>query len=163
MHRVIYEERLFSRWSTLLLGLVTVYLFWQLTQQPQPASGDSPPAWLIPAMALLFVFLTFSFAWLTIRITDEAVVVAYGVFRRRVTWEQILDCYPDEASVARYGGWGIRLGWYNGKRRLIYNTAGDPRVVLSTTHSRFPELVFSTARPDDVVDRVREHQRTLRC
>ena len=161
MSRVIYEERLFSRWMTLLLGAVTLLMLWQVIQQMQAGSGGENPSWLLPVMLGLFAFLTLNFAWLTIRVTDEEVVIGYGVLRRRVKWEDILDCYPDEASVVRYGGWGIRFGSYKGKRRLIYNTMGTLRVVLRTTSPTFPELVFSTAQPEDVVSRVREHLRSL--
>ncbi len=162
MNRVIYEERLFSRWSALLLGAVTLFMVWQVTQQLQAGSGDGVPSWFLPFMLVLFIFLTLNFAWLTIRVTDEDVVVGYGVTRSRVRWTDIEGCYLDDASAVRYGGWGIRLGWYNGKRRLIYNTIGDGRVVLVTKKARFPELVFSTAQPQAVADAVNEHLRLLK-
>ncbi len=81
------------------------------------------------------------------------------MIRDRVQWQDVEDCYQDEASVVRYGGWGVRLGWYEGRRRLVYNVAGGPRVVLLRRNSRFPELVFSTARPHAVIDRIRDHLR----
>ena len=162
MARIIYEERLFSRWITLVLGIVTLVMFWQVIQQMQVGSSGEAPSWLLPVMLGLFVFLTLNFAWLTIRITDEEVVVAYGVIRHRMRWEDIDDCHVDEASATWYGGYGIRVGWYKGKRRLIYNTIGDPRVVLLTANTSSPEFVFSTAQPEDVVNRVREHLRTLK-
>jgi len=151
MAEVIYEERLFSRWITLILGGGTLFILWQAVEQLQTGSSDGAPFWLMPAMGVLFVALTVNFAWLAIRITNEEVVVSYGLLRHRVRWHDIEDCYADEASATWYGGYGIRVGWYAGKRRLIYNTIGDPRVVLLTGRPSTPEFVFSTAQPEEVI------------
>ena len=155
MAEIIYEERLFSRWMTLILGGVTLFILWQAMQQLQTGSSDGAPVWLMPSMAVLFVVFTINFMWLTIRITAEEVVVSYGLFRYRVRWHDIEDCYADEASAVWYGGYGVRVGWRAGKRRLIYNTIGDPRVVLLTRSTPTPEFVFSTAYPDEVIQAVR--------
>ena len=161
MSRTIFEERLFSRWITLVLSAVTLVMLLQVIGQLQSGSSGEVPVWFFPFMFLLFALLTVNFAWLTIRITDDEVVIAYGVIRHRIRWEDIEDCYVDEASAAWYGGYGIRLGWYRGRRRLIYNTIGDPRVVLLTTSAATPEFVFSTSQPEELVSRVREHLRCL--
>ncbi len=160
MSRVVYSERLFSKWSTLLLGAVTAVMLWQAVGQLQTAPADDLSPWFFPFMLVLFLALTINFAWLTILVTDEGVTVGYGVIRTRVPWDEIEDCYRDEASAMRYGGWGIRYGWYKGRRRLIYNVIGGPRAVLLRRNSRFPELVFSTSRPQEVIDSVRNHLRT---
>lgn len=160
MSTVVYRERLFSKWSTLLLGAVTAVMLWQVVGQLQTAPPDDLSPWFFPAMLVLFLAITINFAWLTIQVTDEGVMVGYGVIRTRVPWDEIEDCYADEASAVRYGGWGIRFGWYKGNRRLIYNIMGGPRVVLRRRNSRFPELVFSTSRPQEVIDSVRTHLRT---
>ncbi len=162
MGRTIYEERLFSRWITLVLVVVTLALLVPLLEQLQSGTNGELPFWFFPVMFLVFLLVTLNFAWLTIRVTDAEVVVAYGVIRHRILWEDIVDCHADQASVVWYGGYGIRLGWYKGKRRLIYNTIGDPRVVLLTRSSSVPEFVFSTSQPDEVVNRVREHLGSLK-
>ena len=162
MGRIIYQEQLFSKWITLLVSAVAFMLLWRLLEQLQLGSSGGGPVWLLVLMLILFILIAINFAWLTIRITDEEVVIAYGVIRNRIRWEQIDDCYVDEASAMWHGGYGIRLGWYKGKRRLIYNTMGDPRVVLLTRNSSTPEFVFSTAQPEDLVNRVREHLRSLK-
>jgi hypothetical protein len=160
MGSAIYSERLFSKWSTLLLGVITAVMLWQVVQQFQTAPPDDLSPWFFPSMLVLFLAITVNFAWLTIRVTDAHVSVGYGVIRTQVLWHDIEDCYPDEASSVRYGGWGIRFGWYKGNRRLIYNVIGGPRVVLRRRNSRFPELVFSTSQPQEVIDSVRTHLRT---
>jgi len=163
MGRIIYQEQLFSKWITLLVSGVALMVLWRLLEQLQLRSSGGGPAWLLGLMLILFMLIAINFAWLTIRITDEEVVIAYGVIRHRIRWEDIDDCYVDEASATWYGGYGIRLGWYKGRRRLIYSTIGDPRVVLFIRNSSTPEFVFSTQNPQEVVDRVRaELKRTAR-
>ncbi len=158
----IYEERLFSRWITLVLGAVTLALLVPLLGQLQTGSSGEVPVWFFPFIFLVFLLLTVNFAWLSIRVTDVDVVVAYGIIHHRVLWAEIVDCYVDRAPAAWTGGYGIRVGLYKGKRRLIYNTIGDPRVVLLTTNRALPEFVFSTAQPEELVSRVTAHLRTLK-
>ncbi len=161
MNMVVYEERLFSRWLTLILGVISLLMLWQVTQQVRGLNqADDAPLWLYVVMLAVFVALTVNFAWLTIRMTDEEIVVSYGIIRHRLLWRDVTDCRLDDASAMKYGGWGIRRGWHDGKRRLVYSTLGDARVVLVTTDASDPEFVFSTAYPDDVVSRVQEHLRT---
>lgn len=148
---------------TLILGSVTLLMLWQVAQRLQGLNGaDDAPLWLYLMMLALFGLLTLNFAWLKIRITDEDIVVAYGVVQHRVRWAEVADCRLEDASAMKYGGFGIRMGWHNGRRRLVYNTIGDPRVVLGMVDVSTPEFVFSTSQPDEVVRRVGEHLGTLR-
>lgn len=159
MGKIIYEERLFSKWITLLLGVVTAIMLGLTMRQWLTVLPTARTEWFNPVFFLFFLALTMNFARLTVVITDERATIGYGVIRHHVRWQDIEDCYPDEASVARYGGWGIRLGWYEGKRRLVYNVMGAPRVVLLRRNSSFPELVFSTGNPQEVVEKVRAELR----
>jgi hypothetical protein len=154
----MYQERLFSRWSTLIFaGVISVLLGLALYQWIVGPIGSRPmESRYFAVMALLSLGMMLDFAWLTIRITQDGVIVGYGLVRRRVHWNDIEDCHADQASVVRYGGWGIRLGWYRGRRRLVYNIIGAPRVVLLTRNRLFPEFVFSTRVPETVVSVIRE-------
>jgi hypothetical protein len=64
-------------------------------------------------------------------------------------------CYPDEASAVRYGGFGIKAGVYNGKKRLVYNVTGAKRVVLKVKGRKYDEFVFSTRNPEQVMRIIR--------
>ena len=74
-----------------------------------------------------------------------------------VLWENIEDCYIDEASAIRYGGWGIRLGRVDGKWRTVYNVIGGPRVVVSLNKGWIREFVFSTKNPEKVMRTIDRH------
>lgn len=129
----IYEEKIFSKWITGILGLFTVGFLFALVYQilVEPIGTDPAPNWFLLLMFLLFVGLTINFSRLIIRMTPQSISVSYGIFKHAIAWENIEDCYLDEASAIRYGGWGIRMGRVKGRWRLIYNTIGDPRVVIS--------------------------------
>jgi hypothetical protein len=107
-------------------------------------------------MVVLFVLITLNFAWLTVRIDQRGVSIGYGIIRQHIRWEDIEDCYQDQAWAVRYGGWGIRLGWYGPNWRLVYNTLFDPRVVLRRRSGFVKEIAFSTGNPDQVMAIVRD-------
>ncbi|MDH7556081.1 MAG: hypothetical protein QHG94_04010, partial [Candidatus Methanosuratincola sp.] len=57
----------------------------------------------------------------------------------------------DQASAVRYGGFGIKAGIYEGRKRLVYNVTGAKRVVLRVKGRKYDEFVFSTKRPDELM------------
>lgn len=113
----IYEERVFSKWSTIVLATVTIALLFVLVYQllVGPIGTHPAPNWVFLAMFLLFLAITGNFATLTIKMTPRRISVGYGIIKYVMAWENVADCYPDMASITRYGGWGIRLGKVGGK------------------------------------------------
>jgi len=148
-----YDETLFSKWSTLLLFSITVIFillyFYQIIVGP--IGTDPAPNWFWLVMAVFMLAITINFGRLTTRITSAGLTVSYGIFKKRIPWRNIEDCYIDEASAIRYGGWGIRLGRVGGRWRTVYNVIGGPRVVVSLKKGRIRELVFSTENPEEVI------------
>lgn len=102
-------------------------------------------------MFLVFLGVTINFSRLSVKMTSRFIIVGYGVFQHAIPWKDVEDCYLDEASAIRYGGWGIRIGRFKGKWRLVYNVIGSPRVVLLLKEGRFREFVFSTKKPEEVI------------
>lgn len=154
----IYEEKIFSKWSTVIMVAFTVFLLYALIYQilVEPIGARPAPNWFSLFMFLLFLGITINFSRLIIRMTHRSLFVDYGIFKHTIHWENIEDCYPDEASVIRYGGWGIRIGRVKGKWRQVYNVIGGPRVVLLLKKGRFKEFVFSTKNPEEVMKVVKE-------
>jgi len=153
-----YEERIFSGWLTVIVGAASGVLFGLFLYQRLvgPVGTHPAPDWILLAVALLLLVITVNFAILTVKITLHGISVSYGFIRHSVPWANVAGCYEDEASTARYGGFGIRLGLVNGKWRLVYNTVGDPRVVIQKRQARIREFVFSTRNPERVIRAVRE-------
>ena len=154
----IYEEKIFSRWTTGILAAVTASLLFVLIYQilVEPIGTRPAPNWFFLLMFLLFVGVMINFSRLSIRITTRSVNVGYGIFKHNIPWENAEDCYLDKASTIRYGGWGIRISRVKGKWRLVYNVMGGPRVVLSLKKDRFKEFVFSTKNPEEVMEVIKE-------
>lgn len=154
----VYEERIFSGWLTIVLGIVTCVLFGIFIYQRQvgPVGTRPAPDWILLAIALLLLVITVNFAKLTIKITAQGISVGYGFIKHNIPWSNVADCYQDKASTIRYGGFGIRLGLVNGKWRLVYNTIGDPRVVIRKRRGRIQEFVFSTRNPEGVIRTMKE-------
>ena len=148
-----YEEKLFSKWSTLLLSVITVILFFLYIYQISegPIGTDPAPDWFWLVMAVFLLAVTINFGILTIKIGPEGILIGYGIFKKRISWNRVEDSYLDEASAIRYGGWGIRLGRVDGKWRTVYNVIGGPRVVISLNKGWIREYVFSTKDPNEVM------------
>lgn len=158
MERTMYEERIYSRWNILILSVVILALFgvlvYQLTVGPL---GTRPaPSWFFVGMILFFLALGINFATLTVKVTTKGVSAAYGVIKYSVPWSNIAGCRPDDASAVRYGGWGIRFGWAGGKKRLVYNIIGSPRVVVEKKQGSYQEFVFSTMNPNEVMKAIND-------
>jgi len=88
--------------------------------------------------------------------TSGYISVGYGIIKHSILWENIEDCYLDNASTIRYGGWGIRIAKVKGKWRLVYNVIGGQCIVLSLKKGRFKEFVFSTGNPEQVIKLAKE-------
>jgi len=155
---LIYEETLYLRVFTALLSGFAVLCFFLAFYQilNGPGGANSPPAWFFMLFALLFLGIALNFRMLRIELSQQAIVVGYGIAKRMIPWEAIERCYRDEASNLRYGGWGIRVERVQGKWRLVYNTPGTPRVVLALNRGWFDEFVFSTRNPDEVLNLIRQ-------
>jgi hypothetical protein len=158
MQGTLYEEKIYSRWNILIMGVVVLVLLasliWQLVAGPL---GTRPaPNWLLLGMLIFFLAVGINFATLTIRVNMQGITVGYGLIRHHIPWSNIAGCRLDKASAARYGGWGIRLGWADGKKRLVYNILGGPRVVVEKRQGRYTEFVFSTRNPEGVMKAINE-------
>lgn len=151
----IYEEKILSKGITGIFAIVTAGLLFALVYQILIGSIGtySAPNWFLLLMFLLFLGVTINFSRLIIKMTPRSVDVGYGIFKHKIHWENVEDCYLDDALTI---GWGIRIGRVKGKWRLVYNVIGAPRVVLSLKKGRFREFVFSTKKPEEVINVVKQ-------
>jgi len=155
----IYEEKIFSKWTTGIVGLFTIGFLFVLIYQifVGPIGANPAPNWFFLLMFLLFLGVMINFNMLNIKMTPQFIIVGYGIFKDKIFWENIEDCYLDKTSAIRYGGWGIRIGRVNKKWRQVYNTPGEPRIVLSLKKGEFfKEFVFSTKNPEEVMKIIKE-------
>ncbi len=106
---------------------------------------------LMAFLMLIFSILIFQFRYLEIIISDKTIIVRYGIFKREIFLSAIEEAYLDNANEFwSYGGWGIRNGKVNGKKRLVYNLPSKNRIVLPLKNKNH-EFVFSTNAPEKVL------------
>ena len=160
----LYEETLPFPFARLVVGLFVVlailFLALLVYQMSVGPIGPRPaPTWFWLLMFLWFsgiVAFVVNFNRLTITITSQSVVVAFGRFKRVIQWDDVAGCYLDAAPPLAYGGWGMRIGRVRGKWRQVYNVIGCSGVVLELKRGRFREFVFSTRYPAEVLKLVEQ-------
>ncbi len=153
MNDYIYEERLFSKLNAVLFAVIVGVLLYVLIYQLliEPLGTDPAPNEFFVFMILLFAVIGINFSTLKIAVDYKNVTVGYGMIKNTIPREDIEKCFLDQTNAILYGGWGIRIGRIKGKWRLIYNTVGDPRVVLVLKNRWYKEFVFSTRNPQEII------------
>jgi len=124
-----------------------------------------PPSdpYTLPILAtalMVILVVVISFSRFTVVLTNSGIEAGFGISKRRFRWDEVGRCYLDEATALQYGGFGIKGGVFNGRKRLVYNVTGTQRVVLEVRGHRYDEFVFSTRRPDAVMRVIRMHTGT---
>jgi hypothetical protein len=162
--KIIYEENvrfpLIRGVVVLFTGLTLAFLIMYLYQRITGQQGEnSVPLWfaitILSALALFTSFLA-NLVTLSIKITEEDVVVAFGIFRMRVRWENVKECHLDQNSpFLSAANWGVSMGFVGGRWRRMYNVMGYPRVELEMKRGR-KAVVFSTKDPDRVIDIIKK-------
>jgi len=118
--------------------------------------GPNPvPLWfaitILSALAVFTLFLA-NLITLSIKMTEEGVVVGFGIFRASVRWEDVRGCDLDRvSSFLSAANWGVSMGFIGGRWRRMYNVIGYPRVVIEMGKGR-RAVVFSTKDPAMVMD-----------
>ena len=160
---IIYQERVpfpfVRRVVTLCTALILAFSITYCYLRLNGLLGEYPaPLWLFLAVLSAMIVITLTLAnlvTLSIKMTEESAVVAFGIFRVRVRWEDVRGCDLDRlSSFVSAANWGVSMGFVGGRWRRMYNVKGYPRVVLEMKRSR-KSVVFSTKNPDAVMDVVK--------
>lgn len=161
--RKSYKETLFSKWSTVLLSVITMilFIFYAYQMVKGPIGTDPVPNWFWLIMAVFLLAVTINFGRLTIKIDQEGILIGYGIFKKKISWDRVEDSYLDETSPIRYGGWGLRITRVDGKWRSVYNVVGGPRVVVLVNEGWIREYVFSTSNPEETMKTIERHLKKL--
>lgn len=148
----IYRETIWWRLLVLLIAIVDLPLiasiWYALTVVPPEDQFEIP---VLVIILLVVSFIIYSFSKFTVVLTNSGISVGFVVSKGRFRWDEVEGCYLDEASAIRYGGFGIKGGVFEGKKRLVYNVTGAKRVVLRVKGRKYDEFVFSTRNPEAVM------------
>lgn len=153
----LYEEKLFSKWSTIIFTIFTLLFLFLTVYQIfiGPLGGNPAPTWILGLFFALFLFLTVNFSIMTLRLTPEFLSASFGVLRYTVSWENVESCTQEEAPLWIFG-WGIRFEKSRGKRRLSYTIPQTPQLKFILRDKNFREFIFSTKTPEKVLELARK-------
>ncbi len=153
----LYRERIIAKWLlSIFVALTSLMLFFLLYQIFIGPLGDDPASsWFYLLMFLIFFALGVNFYGISIKITHQYISVSYGLIKKVYQFDNIEAIRVDNTPAIKYGGAGIRIAKVKGKRTLVFNVIGGPRVVLALNEGRFQEFVFSTRNPDRVIETIK--------
>ncbi len=156
----MYQERVFSGVLGILpggIGIILLGLF--ISNQFNGFLESSFASGIFLGIGLFLILVSLNFAFLTIRISSNGVSTRFGIISHNLSANDIAGAYEDKTSSVAYGGFGIRFGSVNGKRRLVYNVPNAPRIVLQQRFENNQEFVFSTRNPEAVMRVIQESSR----
>jgi hypothetical protein len=150
---MLYEEKVRSRWTSALFIFLTCFFFitciWNMT-----AVGPFALTLIPLLLALTFLFYTFNYVTLIIRITAKHIQLIFGVFRWSLPIDNVGSCQLDDIpAFMRYGGAGIHFMMVRKRYRASYNFLEHPRVVIELKKKAGPvqDVSFTTRHPDAVL------------
>jgi hypothetical protein len=152
-HHSIYSERISSnRTEALFLALTFLFLWlfiWRLT------TGNAGILSIIFAcFSILFLFYSINYRTLIIRLTPQALKLAFGIFTWTMPIDNIASCGIDEIPLFyKYGGAGIHFMMIRKRYRVSFNFLEYPRIVIALKRKVGPvrDISFTTRRPDAVL------------
>lgn len=153
-----YEEEIASNVNLLLAGLMVglalLFLGFFLYSVLNPEILiDDTPAWFWFIMLAVFAplgLLIVKMRILAINLTSSEVKIRYGFFNHSQPFSNIAGVKVVEKPGLRYGGWGIRFGWFGKKPTIVFNILSAPTVEVALKEGKYGKLVFSSRRPDEV-------------
>ncbi len=149
----IYQEKVQSPLTSLLftlLALVFSALFtWRVT-----VVGFRAFSIASLVLALFFFSYVLNYQTLRITITEEVVLLKFGLIRWRTKLKNIQTCKMDDSpNLIKYGGAGVHFAFVKGEYRAFFNFLEHPRILITFHHKKGPVqgLVFTTRQPDQVM------------
>src|SRR5512136_2447563 len=134
----IYRETLYWRMIFALIGVVDIPLFLILLYEMSlPPAPDLSEITILLVVLVIMAALLLTFGKLTITITTSGITIGFGLSKRWFAWSEVEECYLDEISALKYGGYGIKGGIHNGRTRLVYNITSAKRVVLKVKGKKY--------------------------
>ncbi|HUT21951.1 MAG TPA: PH domain-containing protein [Candidatus Bipolaricaulota bacterium] len=111
---ILHEEKQsFSPIGTLLVFAVLIVIGYCFVSSYRADSVSEAPDFANLVMVFVFLldgFVFVNFRRLSVTVTDENMIVGYGLLKRKIKLEEIEDVKVDEYKWQTYLGYGIRIG-----------------------------------------------------
>lgn len=159
MNEVLYEEnQRFAIWVYILMFLLIFGLLPVLVGLgKEPAkTGEEPIPLGVIALIVVSLLLATNLMRLRIRVRSNDVYLSLGVLFPML-WRRVnLDTIVEERVVTYRplrdaGGWGIRLGMFEGTPTSFFNARGNRGVLLTTGHR---PLIIGSQDPEPLAEAI---------
>lgn len=154
MNEPIYTEKLQSNLTTglfVLLALLFLTLFgWRFNMV-----GWKFTPGLLLFLGGFFMFYVFNYRNLRIQISEDVLVLKFGLVRWRTQLKNIQSCALDDPPFwIKYGGAGVHFALVDGLYRAFFNILEGPRILIifKERQGRVQALSFSTTQPERVLE-----------
>lgn len=110
---------------------------------------------VLAVVAFVLVLALVTFTSMSVSVGDSAVDFAFGLFRKRLRFDDVSSVAPADYRWVEYGGWGIRIA-LGGKR--AWSVPGVKRgVVIAVNEGGRRRTYFvSSARPESFAQSVQD-------
>jgi hypothetical protein len=154
----IYRERIFGFWTNLIFGVVFAGLIVAICLLTPLRSSEEfgYVYWVLLGALIVVGLLWIALSHLALRFDEAGFTVRMGVFGLRRPWSAVTGVRRDERGRGFYGGWGVKGRKIDGKWVQAFTTT-HPRIVLELDDPDYRELVFSTRKPQRVLEVIEEY------
>jgi len=154
MAEKIYQEKVQSLLTSLLFTLLALVFSTLFTWRVTVVGFRAFPI-ICLVLALFFFFYILNYQTLRITITEEVVLLKFGLIRWRTRLENIQTCKIDDSpNLIKYGGAGVHFAFVKWEYRAFFNFLEYPRILI-TFHQKqglVQGVVFTTRQPEQVLE-----------
>ena len=150
----IYQEKIQSPLTTLLFTLLMV-VFSALFAWRVMIVGFRAFPIVCLVLTLFFFYSGLNYQTLRITITEEVVLLKFGLIRWRTRLENIQTCKIDDSpNLIKYGGAGVHFAFVKGEYRAFFNFLEYPRILINFHQKQglVQGVVFTTRQPEQVLE-----------
>ncbi len=150
----IYQEKVQSLLTSFLFTLLALVFSTLFTWRVTVVGFRAFPIVCL-VLALFFFFYILNYQTLRITITEEAVLLKFGLIRWRTSLKNIQTCKMDDSpNLIKYGGAGVHFAFVKGEYRAFFNFLEYPRILITFHHKQglVQGLVFTTRQPEQVME-----------
>ena len=151
---VIYSEKVTSKKTEILFVALTLLFFILLIWRVMIA-GLEILAGVFLFLFCFFLFYSFNYRTLIIRLTSECLRLSFGIFTWTIPLNNIGRCQLDDdlPVLMKYGGAGIHFMLVRNRYRASFNFLEHSRLVirLKRKSGLVNDISFSTCYPNELI------------
>ena len=151
---VIYSEKVTSKKTEFLFVALTLLFFFLLIWRVMVSSLDML-AVVFLFFFCFFLFYSFNYRTLIIRLTSEFLRLSFGIFTWTIPLNNIGGCQLDDdvPVIMKYGGAGIHFMLIRNRYRASFNFLEHSRLVIRLKRKAglVKDISFSTCYPNELI------------